>query len=92
MCIPLSPFLESQDLISFAISIKPTSSTDSIERQFYRMLSLKEKSTMSALGVAGAVHAEIATYATKLSDLRVEKERVETIEQGQTFSRHFEIM
>ena len=47
---------------------------------------------MSALGVAGAVHAEIATYATKLSDLRVEKKRVETIEQGQTFSRHFEIM
>jgi len=38
-----------------------------------------------ALGVAGAVHAGIATYATELSDLRVEKERVETIEQGQTF-------
>lgn len=47
---------------------------------------------MSALGVADAVHTGIATYATKLSDLRVEKERVETIEQGQTFSRHFEIM
>ena len=44
-----------------------------------------------ALGVAGAVHAGIATYATELSDLRVEKERVETIEQGQTFSS-FEIM
>ncbi|KYM98691.1 hypothetical protein ALC62_10659, partial [Cyphomyrmex costatus] len=28
-----------------------------------------------------AVHAGIATYATELSDLRVEKERVETIEQ-----------
>lgn len=39
-----------------------------------------------ALGVAGAVRAGIATYATELSDLRVEKERVETIEQGQTFS------
>lgn len=39
-----------------------------------------------ALGVAGAVQAGIATYATELSDLRVEKERVETIEQGQTFS------
>jgi len=38
-----------------------------------------------ALGVAGAVHAGIATYATELSDLRVEKKRVETIEQGQTF-------
>lgn len=39
-----------------------------------------------ALGVAGAVQAGIATYATELSDLRVEKERVDTIEQGQTFS------
>lgn len=39
-----------------------------------------------ALGVAGAVQAGIATYVTELSDLREEKERVETIEQGQTFS------
>lgn len=39
-----------------------------------------------ALGVADAVQAGIATCATELSDLRVEKERIETIEQGQTFS------
>ncbi|KYN14279.1 hypothetical protein ALC57_13446 [Trachymyrmex cornetzi] len=43
-----------------------------------------------ALGVAGAVHAGIATYATELSDLRVGKERVETIEQVLGIRNHTE--